>query len=503
MKRGAVLISLLLLASCSTDRDAGRRYQAERDIWRADWEYKRLSIRPQEIAEGQWSSLAQRYEAIAARYARRRGTAVIGKSQEQTQIVAARALFTAALIHATLRDSIRAEQIYEQMAQEFAQIPELAAEIALTRGKIAEDKGDRDAAVTQYQDVVDKVPPKPDGMGAASLVLDLPLRIARLQAQGAQAGDKAEVYARARLYYERLLESHHGDLVQLDSLDRLSQIAADLGDWPQAILFARDLESHLQNVEDPPEDPASVRYTIAGWEALAGMDPESIRVTLLSVLKDYSHSKAAPQALFALADNASSREDVNVALGFLDRVVNEYKEDEDATSAALLSRAKLLESHDRWPEALETFRTISAQHPVGMAALAAPLEIAGHYARAGDKDARVTALKQAERDYRDFIARYPSGRTTVAARERLVQALSLQGNYDSAVKELLSLGEEMTGKPGGANYLIAAAQMACTQLADTARAVTILDRACQLYAKTRVGQWASDMAERLQGKTSR
>jgi TolA-binding protein len=152
---------------------------------------------------------------------------------------------------------------------------------------------------------------------------------------------------------------------------------------------------------------------------------------------------------------------------------------------------------------LETYRSLPVLYPISEEALMAPLEIAKHHFRVGDEEATATALSQAERSYRDFINRYPPGPPTVFAREHLAQALALQLEYDSAITELLSLGDDLVGTPKGVSLLLAAARMAFSDLADTARAVAILDHTAEVYAKADVGKWASTEAARLRGSTTR
>ncbi len=510
MKWGAVLVSLaLLVASCGSDRHVGERYRAERDLWRANWEYRNLmTIRPQEVSDDRWVDLAYRYEAIANRYTRASEVAGEGSIQHDVQTIAARALFSAAQIHALVRDSTRMETLFDQLARDFGHLPEAAAELALSRGMIAERNGELAQAAQFYQVVVDRIDPAPGETGPAGMVLELPLRIARLHAQADSGSSLAALYAPPRSYYERLVREHAGDPIQIESQSRLAEIAANLGDWEGAMEELRLLETQLLELDDPPVEPCEVRFAISGILNRAGADPESTRVALVSVLEDYPDEDypdcgLAPQVLMALAGNATARDQIDEALGYLDRIAEEHDEDEEAASRALLMRARLLEAHERWPDALDAYRALSVQHPISEAALLAPLEIAQHYLRVGDEEARTAALTRAEREYRDFIDRFPPGRTSVFARERLVQTLALQENFDSAVTEMVSLGDDLTGTPRGATLLIAAARMAYDALADTARAAAILDHAGELYAKADVGKWASGEAERLRGTMSR
>ncbi len=502
LRWGAGLAFLLLLgASCSRDLDIGRRYRTERELFRADWEFRNLSIRPQDVSEAQWAELARRYEGIAEQVMRSLGQGARTEMRDDVQSLAARALFASARVHAAVRDSIRVEQLFEQMARDFGHLPQVAAEVALARASIAESKGELREAADFYQSVVERVAPQPGEAGAAGMVLDLPLRIARLRAQEPGISrDEAETHlGLARAYYERLVREHEGDVTRLEAQDRLALLSADLGDWDTALRSLRDLEAQVLKMDKPPRQPCEIRFAIAGLERRAGRSPEEVRRTLESVLADYPECEVAPQVLLALSDNANQRNQVEEALGYLDRIIRDYRNDEDAAPQALLFRGRLLASRDRWPEALEIYRTLPGQHPLSEPALLAPLEIAQHYHQAGDEQATTAALEQAERGYRDFIARYPPGQHTVSARQHLIQALLLQEKYEPAIDEYVSLGDDMKGSPEGASLMLAAARIARDALADPSKAAGILDHVAEVYSRADIGRWAAGEAARLRG----
>ena len=500
MRWGLLLVPVaLLVTSCGMDPSDGERYMAERALWRANREFQSLSIRPQDVREDQWKALAQRYEAIADRFGRPSQSAEKGTAREETQTLAAVALFTAARVHAALHDSTGMEMIYERMACDFEHQPEVAAEVALARGSLAEREGDRARAAEFYQAVVDRVAPEPDAPGIAGMVLELPLRIARLQAGNSPSSADPQAYAAARAYYDRLVTGGSSDLVRADAQARLAEVHTDLGEWRQAIRVLRDLEPRLRTLDKPPREPAMARIGIYNVQRRAGVDPDSIRINLQSILTDYPDSRMGWQALMALAVNANERNQVDEAVGYLDRIVNEKMTNEEAMAQVLLSKGRLLESRGRWPQALEALRSLSAEHLVSEAGLTAPLEIASHYRRIGDDEALKAALAQAEQQYRDFISGYPDTPYSALAREQLAQTLALQKNYGGAVDELVNLGEKLNGTPRGGVLLVQAAGMAARELADTARAATILDRVHELYANESVGSWAASEASRLRG----
>ncbi len=502
-----MLLALIALGtlSCSNEFEVGRRYRAERELAKADWEFRTFQIRPQEVGSGQWEELAQTYEQIAERFTLPHEAVAADSIARQTQTIAARALFSAARVHAQLQDSIRVEQIFEQMATTYSDLPAVAAEISLAQAGIAEGRRDFARAARLYQQIVDTTEPMPGLPSAAGAVLELPLRIARLRAVAAGAGtdegaetiDRAPFYADARAYYQQKVREHDGTRIQIESQAHLAELSADTGDWFEATQALRELERQLAKMEEPPRQPAEVRFAIAGIQTRTGLPPDSVRATLTGLLEDYPDCAIAPQTLAALASNAVQRNQTEEALDYLRRIADEHKNNTEAAAQAILARGQLLEQNDRWQEALEAFRTLKTEYPISQPALLAPLEIARHYDRVGDDEAEATALAQAEREYRDFISRYPPGPSSLFARERLAQTLVLQQKLSEAIDVLVALGTEMHGTRQGASTLIAAARMAYADLADTARAASILDDVGKAYSEVDVGIWAANEAVSL------
>lgn len=498
MKRLVVLASiLLLLTSCSTNQDIGQRYRAERDLYQANWTYRNLSIRPEAVEEIEWNVLAQRYEQIADRNT---DLAIAGGDKEvsdEIQSLAARALFTAARIYNDLGDSIHVEQIYNRISSDFEHLNEVAAEVAIAKGRLAEGHREFQEAARLYQSIVDRIVPEPDDSGAAGMVLNLPLRIARLRALEAAEDERSQIFVEARNYYQQVVQEHSSEKAQAEALAHLAEIAFEQGELEESTSILRHLESRLRGLDDPPRDPASVRLAIYAMMSRAGTDPVETQTVLVSMLEDYPESRLIPQTLMMLTNNAAERGALDEALGYLDRIATDYETDDVLPARALLVKARLLDQAGRWPKALETYRGLPVRYPISESALMTSIEIANHFARLGDSEAETAALTRAEQDYRDFISRYPPGPSTLLARELLAQTLARLERFEEATTELEALGNAIIGSPKGAQLLVTATNMALVQLADTSRAVTILERIVNGYPETAVGQQAADEAVRL------
>lgn len=503
----ALACPLLIVLGCSAPNEVGVRFRAERDLWRANREARRLGIQPKLASQEDWQSLAKRYEGIAAEYGKmpaRGDDSEAGRASSEVRQVAARALISAAEVHAVAGDSTRMMQDYVRVASEFQDLPLLAGEVALVRGRLAASKGQLQEAIDAYQTVLGAVTPDPGGVGVGAAVIDLPLVIARLRTRvaGGTLAAAGPYYEEARARYQDWIDANPGTLIALDSRRRLADVAADRGDWGTAIASMRELEKELRSKEVPGRDPASMRLAIAVMETRTDPSGEATQKTLTSLLEDYPGSPSAPQALLTLASNAAGRGQLDEALAHLDRIQKDYPTATDIIAQGLLARGQLLERNGRWPEALETFRSLPVEQPTSDAALQAPLEIVAHYERMNDEAGANKALTDAEKHYRDFIARYPPGRSSLAAQVKLAQTLAKQKRYDEAVTNLVAMGESLSDSPQGASFFLDAARLARNEMGDKARAAEILERTAKLYPNAEIGRWAVTEASRLREEST-
>jgi TolA-binding protein len=502
MRRKPFLFLLPLLAlACSRDAEVGLRYRAEREIWNLNREVRRLAIKPELVNEATWRALAARYEGIASSYAKveaRPGEDKAALTARDIRAIVARAHISAAQVYAAVGDSAQMLSNYEQVVSGFQDVPALVAEVSLAQGAIAEGKREWEQAATAYESIVAHIEPEPGDAGVGGAVMELPLRIARLRATATPA-DSAGFYEKARTQYQHWIDSHPGTLVDLQARARLADIAAERGDWATALQMLRRLEADLARQPEPQQDPATIRLAMANVQLRAQAPAESTQATLLSLLRDYPKSAVAPQALLGLATFAARNHQVDVALGYLDRLRDEYPNAEEANANGMLTRGRILEADGRWPEAADVFKALPVQHPLSEAALLAPLETVAHYQRAENAEETKAALVRAEGAYREFVQRYPPGRMTLSARAKLVQTLVLQKRFEDAITELLSMSDDLRGQPQGAALLLDAARIAHGQLGDSTRAAEILERLATRYPNMSMGRWAKTEVARLRG----
>jgi TolA-binding protein len=501
MKRSYLIMTGCVVGSflwgCTGDPDLGTRFQAERALWQTSMEAQRLNIRPDLVTDAQWHRVIDRFLAIPKDYPVKGH----GPAAKEALGVEAHALMGAARIYATLGDSVAMLDLFRRLETEYRDLPDVTGDVALARGRIAENRSDWRGALAAYEEVLKRVEPRSGDPGVAGLAFDLPLRTARLRVM--VAGDstlafRRTAYADAQTTYERLAAGPD-TMSALDAHAYLAEVATDLNNWPEAESQLSQLETRLRSMNPPPKDPASARYALAQAQSQSKAPPETVRGTLESLVKDYPKSGFAPRALLSMALSFAQEGKLDQGLSTLQTLLGSYNEAEDVAAQAMLLKGQILERQDKWTEAQQVFNSLPVEHPVTESALLAPVEVIKHYERVGDKQAASAALTKAETAYRDFLSRYPTGPVSISAQEKLARTLAQEKRYDLAVAEFERLGEALGQFPQGATYLLAAAQMAVSQLGDTTRATQILDRTASLYPDRSVGRWASGEAARLRG----
>ncbi len=501
--------ALCFLCACADARPTGVRYRTERDLWRINQEYQRLSIKRTLVEPATWRDLAARYERVAAAVtatATRDGDAAVPQAVREVRALAARALVSAAHLQASVGDTLTMLHNFERVTTEFQDVQSVLGEVVLAQGRIAESQADWEKAAAAYERVVVTTTPHPGDPGVAGVVLDLPLRIARLRARtGASQGDSTltrgklhpEAYAAATRVYSEWITAQPNSRVEAEARLRLAEVAADQERWPDALAQLQQVEAQASRTADSNLDPGNIRLTTAMVQSRASIPPDSVRATLRSVVQDFPQSQAAPRALLAMAAQAAGQASVNEALEYLDELQSDYPHASSIGSQGMLMRSRILEREGRWAEAQDVLRALPVQHPLSEAALQAPLDVASHYARAQDHEETEAALERAEQEYRDLLARYPTGQNSLLVRTKLVQTLLLQKNHEVALGELLSMGEALQGSPQGAAFMLQAARLAHNELGDPPRAAQILERLGKLYPNMEIGRWASGEAARL------
>ena len=438
-------IALVAVSACQR-RDVDLRYRAEQELWRHD---RRLSdlleLSPRSYRED-LISLAGSYEALAQRVLQQGRTEPLPEEiLADMRGIAADALFRSAEISGAVSDSTAVERIFLSMAGEFARDREVASQVALERGRIAEYRGDLRTARAQYELVTETVPH--DGTGVEAQL-------------------------------------------------RLAELAGKEGEWLQAVAILEPLAIEMGRGGAAAPRAAEIDLRLLEARIAAGTALKQSLENAREVQTKHAQSDLGARAVLLVAEASARRGEDALALTLASEVLEHSKDTEDL-SRALRLRGQLLERADDWPRALAAFRELQILYPVSAAALQAHLDQVDHFMRVGDQPGTAIALGKAERALQDFLASYPRGVHTDLARQLLLETLSHLGKQEEAVLALMDFAEHSAGTPSEAALLLAAARRSAAMAGGRDRALELLDRIAAEYPKTQMGAWSAQEAYRL------
>lgn len=491
MRLALVGLGLTLSLVACEESHVGDRFRAERDLWKVDAAARRLGTSPRA-----WKEIAGRYEDVARRHLE----LIEGSTlpPEGVFAIAAQARIRAAQAHAAAMDSIRAQEVLEEIVERYAALPEVVGQTAWLRGRLDEAQGDNAEAIGHYEAFLASVVFGTQAATDDRSIQELPLHMARLASRGRETPD-VERYTAARAYYLAVADTSSRD-VSLAARRSLAQIAADLGEWNEAALILERLEREVLEEPSSAMHPMTTRLerVVNQMKAMAWgrADSAAAQRALESFAHDYPGNPIVAHALMARADAYADLGRTTNALRDYDRILTDHPRSPVAAEAAL-ERARLLEKSDRWKEAYSGLRALEVEWPLSNEALQVPLEIARHERREGGESAFHEALQRAKGAYEEFLARYPKGPHTHVARQRLIETMILAGEHREAVDAMLTYARESSGAPRELRLLVDATRTLFADLADTAQAVVLLEETAKKYPGTRLGAQAAREATRL------
>src|SRR5262245_36558273 len=276
-----VLFAFVLLAGCASDPDLGTRFRAERALWNTSAEFQRLNIRPELVSETAWRKVVDAYTGIPAQFPAKGS----GATALELRGLHAHALLAAARIYQTLGDSVAMLDVFSRIENEYKDLPQVTGEVAFARGRLAENRGDWDGALSAYQEALTRVSPRSGDAGVAGAVIELPLRMARIRVVAAHDSTLAfryQAYRGAETYYRDVI-AKPDTLNALDARAYMADVAADQNKWDEAAAQLKALEAVLSGMKPPPRDPASARYALAQLQVRSKTQAQNVEATLRSL----------------------------------------------------------------------------------------------------------------------------------------------------------------------------------------------------------------------------
>lgn len=496
LRRVAIGMVALLLAGCG-DSALSVRYQAERDLWKA----RRMGVRIQSQPDAA-GPLVEKAIAAYARILEEYPPSRVDQSEEAEQVAAIRAAAVLGLsrLHVSTRNDWRAASEV-LMANRLTAPDNMDATIRIHAEllRVLQESGSSDTLVLVLEEMLDTIPPADEEGNPIALVLDAPMQIVEIEESMGRTEEAAARLEIAQIYLEEVQRDHDGKPVAVAARLHQANILVKQGRYQAA----DELLAQAALMPRAEDYVPGILFTRASVRQ-QGLADQAGAISLLKRLQsEYPDDPRAPGALLqiGIAYQADGRPDS--ALATFDRVEQAYPAKVEVISQAQLLAGNVVEVQGRWDEALSRYRSVSARFPRTTSGLLAPLQIAAHYEKEGDRAATEATLIDAAAEY-ERIARElggdPGSREIVlAALDHLADAWYRLGRWDDAVRVLLTRAEDFPTDYRSPLAFVRAASIQEERLNDPQAAVATLERLAERYPDLPLTRRAKEKIKLLQG----
>jgi TolA-binding protein len=386
--------------------------------------------------------------------------------------------------------------------------PPLAADAALTRGRILQQLGESDPALAMYDLVIDRYRQAdqfPEALWAAALLrdtLEQDQEAASLYEQLATGFPKfpqidAVLYnwawtqedlgreKESSELFDRLRKEHPESAYWADAAFRLAQRAFEAKDYPRARQLAADILA-----AKPSGQMRENTLYLQGQIAAAEERWPDARLAFETLVRDYPESSLRLLAEYGVAESIFRQDDYQGAGERLRELVRRTEgRDEPWLAVVHLRLAQALVHQKKWDEAYEIAAAIESRYP----GFAEQYEVDYVLGRCLSTRAE---FEQAREAYRKVIRSAQGAKTETAAKAQLMIAESYyhQKNYEQALREYLAL-EILYAYPTWQAAAVLEAAKCHEMLGEWQQAVEEYGRLLAEYAET---SYTEEARERLQ-----
>jgi len=307
-----------------------------------------------------------------------------------------------------------------------------------------------------------RYPPRaPDSTGVEDFVLGLPGVIVDLRRSlGDEGGVQRELAAAERYYNGLVLGGGLAPRLEAQVRGRLVRNYLDQNKPAAAAAGLDSLETLAIAYPELKRLTPEVRYTRAKLQTLSGRDPKEAIEALERVALDFPMSPAAAPALFDAAVWKERSNRLPEALEAYRSLIARYPTNRELAATSLLRQGMLEDRLGDWAASKRTLESVPALYPRTSAAAQAPITIAEHYARVGDRQGIETALRRAAAAYATAIQGDSLAAGVVQLRWNLFRALAGLEETDAAFAVVRRMTASHQGNPLTAQALLDGVKLA-------------------------------------------
>jgi len=497
--RALILVSgVLLLAGCQSRDDVRARYELERRLWQAQLHERRINLRFVRASQGDIALAIDAFTTVVnvnplASPGVDTWDPRVADDIRRIQMTSRIAL---ANLHFLAHQYREAGSVYGRTLEGSPDFrTSLDARLGVVRSLYL--VGDEDSLEAQCQRIFDDMADNPafwKGKGdVPGVFINVPLILGQMYSRRNDAERLEQLAARARVFYDRVLDTWPDAPVSVAALQARMGLAMVLEEWELALETIAALEADTR-LEDFVFGLTLVRGEILARDL--GRRSEAVAV-FESIVRDAPGTPESFGARFNLATMALESGAPARGLDEMRAIEQEKGAPPDVASRAMLVRALHYEQGDRWDEALPILRRLTQLYPHTQPAIEAPLVITRHYVSTGETALAQRSLQRATTYYLSLLdrsSRFQGSRLLVA--DLLVENYVSAGQADGAARLLEDApGQWDTATTVGG--LFRSALLYSELLEDNAEAIRILEKCIEMFPETRYAKIAQRQLERL------
>lgn len=450
-----------LLAGCGAT-PLTVRYEAERDLWRARKEERRLSLTPGTAGEA-LAPAVRAYEEILRKYA----VATAGNDSASVRVVVrVRAAAAQSLARLHFRRGAQADAARVLWEERERVRSDLVASLGVYSDliQILARGSSSDSLVALYREMMDALPPgTPDGQPVAA-VLEAPSRLGEVLSAAGRPAEADGALNQALGWYDGIASRSPGTSLEVAAYVQKANVLARLQRPREADAVLT--EARRLAAAGPVE--AGIIFSQAVLREQILRDPLGAVPVYREIIARFPDSSPAAQARLRLGIAFATAGRPDSALAAFQEVETAHARQPAIAAQARWFGAKVLMESGRESEALRQLRALQGDFPRTEPALRAPLDIASHYEKAGDLRAEAATLEEADAQYERIIRELkddPRQADVVAAAfDHLAEARARRSDWAGTVEALAQRADAFKTSDKSPMALLQAASIAATKL---------------------------------------
>ncbi|MBD3170310.1 MAG: tetratricopeptide repeat protein [candidate division Zixibacteria bacterium] len=460
-------VASVLVYGCSDHEGLRKRFNTEKLFYKAEKASEMLMLQPLQINSERMDSVIGLYEEVSD-YVEENVNSAEGMEAAQMRRLAGMADLKIAELYSIDNRYADAYRAFKETSLEYSEDPRVSFNAALQSARTLEKLGDYRGAIGEYEGLFRQYPLTTFDARPVDEYISAPVRSAKLYLE---LGDKKayrEAMEDARDFLREGIEHFN------KSAELVNRLKLEIAAAYSAEEKFEDAVMVLNSITDSVGvRPFEVRLRVASEYLNNIGDYNSAKEEFRDIMNDEPDSSTAARAQFGLAMSYYKSGDYGKARDEFTELEKRFPKAVGLHAKARWFFAKSFEEEQRWDRALVEFNYIVANYTESPEALEAPLYIAQHYQKTGDKGAARQAFREAVSEYRRIISRFGSSPISTQASANIAKAYIMQEKWQDAVDALLETARRYPNTTIGRDAMLTAADISEKNLRDREAAAEI------------------------------